>query len=601
MTKTQYIVGIDLGTTNSTVSYIRQSSDENTSPSEFPVIERFPISQLTSSDGEAEQFSLPSFLYIPLKEENQNGKLPYCIGEYARERGAEVPHRVISSAKSWLCHQGIDHRQPLFPLLLEEVEQKISIVTTLSAFLTHIKATWDKAHPENSLKEQTVLITVPASFDPNARQYIQECAEQAGYPKDTILIEEPLAAFYAWLSNQKEGWRQKLKIDDSVLVIDIGGGTTDFTLIKAVDEGGRLSLQRVAVGTHLLLGGDNLDLALAYFVKHKLEGEGKAIDDWQMQRLIYACRQAKEALLGDNPPQEIDINIAGRGRKLVGGGIKTTLTKEEVDQLVLEGFTPLISAADQARTEKRSGLQQIGLPYAQDPRITSQLAKFLSMTGEKDSNLIDQFIVPTAVLFNGGTMKAAALRKRLIQQLNDWAATLGRPIVKELQEVDLDFAVSQGAAYYGFVRKNKEIRVKAGTAKSYYIGVADAMPAIPGLPFPLKAICVVPYGMEEGSEEILESRSFHLLLGEPVQFRFFSHATPTLSNGEVAKVGTIISDWKNELTELSPIESEMEKESSDPSSTAVKLKSQVTELGVLELHFIAEGGRSWKLEFNLRQ
>ncbi|MBA3957880.1 MAG: Hsp70 family protein [Parachlamydiaceae bacterium] len=594
-----YIIGIDLGTTNSTLAYAKMDKTE-------PSIEQFSISQVTSG-AQPESLSLPSFLYFPLKEElaTIRNKLPWnstemhCVGLFARERGAELPSRLISSAKSWLCHSGINRRDKLLPLHAEENTAKMSPLEANAAVLEHLREAWNSQMPLAAFKEQKFLITVPASFDPSARQLVLEAAEKAGYP-EIILLEEPQAAFYAWLHAHKDSWRKQLKVNDKVLVIDIGGGTTDFSLISVQDEQGELSLKREAVGSHLLLGGDNIDLALAYLAKSKLEEQGHTIDEWQLQSLVHMCRDAKETLMGSQAPTSVDITIMGRSSRLIGGTLKTTLSKEEAHRLILDGFVPLSQPHERSTVEKRAGLQQIGLPYAQDARISHQLAKFLSMTGETDQAGMEHFVLPNAVLFNGGTLKAEALRKRLMDLLNLWAHALGKPSVHELPGADYDFAVSQGAVNYGLARAGKAIRIKGGTSRSYYIGVEESAPAVPGMPVPLKAVCVVPFGMEEGSELAIDHQEFSLVVGEQATFRFFSHGTQHLSNGALPVAGSVIKNWKQELTELHPIETRLESGAQDGKTIQVKLKTRVTELGVLELWCVAPDDRKWKLEFDLR-
>lgn len=581
------IIGIDLGTTNCTLAY---STSDNK-------IKQFSIPQLTSATTVEALPSLPSFLYFPLNEEKK-GELDkrLCAGVHARKRAAEVPDRVIASAKSWLCNGGIDRRQPILPIGLEDPDLLLSPLQACSELLLHIKHAWNSAMPDAPFNQQEILITVPASFDPSARQLVQEAAAMAGYPEVT-LIEEPLAAFYAWLEQHPEEWRKQLHIGDKILVVDIGGGTTDFTLITADAQNGDLQLNRLAVGSHLLLGGDNLDLTLAHDVKQQMEEEGTYLDDWQVQSLIHACRQAKEQFLSDKPPQHLDLTIQGRGTKLIGNTLTKRVTVKEVQHLLVEGFFPNVKPTQRSAIEKRTGIQQIGLPYAQDPRVSCQLAKFLSQTGELESDSMEHFIYPTAILFNGGTLKAPLLRQRLLEIVAGWSAAP----VKELPGADYEFAVSRGAVYYGLSRKGKGIRVKSGTSRSYYVGVEDAVPAVPGIPIPLKAVCVVPFGMEEGSEARLDQQEFALVLGERAVFRFFSHATPTLSDGTSPKVGTIVRQWKKELTELPAIETQLEKQETDGKVVRIKLKSKVTELGVLELWCEALDGRRWKLEFDTRE
>lgn len=597
---THYIIGIDLGTTNCTMAYTPAGN-------ELAEIVQFPIPQIVSAGTQGENFSLPSFLYFPLQEELKSKisgiewdtARKHSVGIFARERGGELSSRMISSAKSWLCHAGIDRRASILPITAEEDTQKMSPLEACAALLQHLKEAWDAKMAKTPFNKQQIFITVPASFDPSARQLVEEAAKKAGYP-EVILLEEPQAAFYSWINSHADSWRKQLSVGDSVLVIDIGGGTTDFSLIAVDNEEGNLVLQRQAVGSHLLLGGDNIDLSLAYLAKGKLEEQGHAIDDWQLQSLVHACRSAKEKLMSEDAPKSVDITIMGRSSKLIGGTLKTNISREEAHAMIVDGFMPLTDPQERSTTERRTGIQQIGLPYAKDARISCQLAKFLSMTGEADSDAMDRFVVPSAVLFNGGTMKSTALRDRLLDLLNHWAKKLGKPSVKVLPNADLDYAVSRGAAYYGFARTGKAIRIKSGTSRSYYIGVEDAAPAVPGMAAPLKAVCIVPFGLEEGSELDLDHQEFALVVGEPATFRFFSHSTPKLSDGTEPNVGAIVKSWRQELTELPPIETRLEKGEGDGKTIRVRLKSRLTELGVLELWCVAQDGRKWKLEFDVR-
>lgn len=599
--KTQYIIGIDLGTTNCTMAYAVDNS-------ELPQIQQFSIPQISTGGMESTNEAFPSFIYFPLQEElkakiaalSWDPKRKHCAGVFARDRGAELPARMIASAKSWLCHSGIDRRAPILPISADDAISKMSPLDSCAELLRHLREAWETKMPTATFNEQKLLITVPASFDPSARQLVQEAAQIAGYP-EVILLEEPQAAFYGWLHGQSDNWRNLLVVGDTILVVDIGGGTTDFSLITVAEDGGNLTLQRQAVGSHLLLGGDNIDLSLAYLAKNKLEEQGHAIDEWQLQALVHNCRMAKEKLLSGSTENRVDITIMGRSSRLIGGSLKTELSREEVHNLVVDGFIPLIGPEERSKLERRSGIQQIGLPFAQDARISSQLAKFLSMTGEVDNAGMEGFIMPTAVLFNGGTMKADALRGRLVDLLNGWAKILKKDPIKVLPEPDYDRAVSRGAVYYGLARAGKGIRIKSGTSHSYYIGVEEAAPAVPGMSAPLKAFCVAPFGMEEGSELDLADQEFALVLGEQAMFRFFSHATPKLSSGIDPVMGTSIKNWKQELTELHPIEALLDNKEGDEKTVRVKLKSRVTELGTLELWCVSQDNRKWKLEFDIRE
>lgn len=605
MSHPSYIIGIDLGTTNSTMSCTSLQGEVDLPP----VFTQAPIQQIMSLQTLGSSLTLPSFIYYPLPEEwtakaaelPWDSSRPFAVGTFARDRGAELPTRMIASAKSWLCHSGVDRREKILPLEAaeEDRENKMSPLDACAEVLRHLREAWDQEKPEAPFKSQTVLVTVPASFDPSARQLVQEAAEKAGYP-EIVLLEEPQAAFYAWLEAHADQWRDQLKVGDTLLVVDIGGGTTDFSLIHVEDQGGNLELKRLAVGSHLLLGGDNIDLGLAYLVKQKLEDQGHSIDNWQLQTLVHQCRQAKEQLMGENPPASVDVTILGRGSRLIGNTLKAELTREEAFKFVVEGFIPLVEPEERSPVEPRTGIQQIGLPYVKDPRISCQLAKFLSMTGETNHPGMEQFVLPTAVLFNGGTLKAPALRQQLMTLLNRWAEKLNRAPVQELPGADYDYAVSRGAAYYGLARQGSAIRIRGGTSRSYFVGVEEAAPAVPGISPPLRAICIVPFGMEEGEERDLDNQEFALVLGEQATFRFFSHGTAKLSNGIEPTVGTIVRNWKQELTELHPIETRLDKGEGDGKTVRVKLKSKVTELGVLELWGIAQDGRKWKLEFDIR-
>jgi molecular chaperone DnaK (HSP70) len=545
-----FIIGIDFGTTNSTVAF---SSKEEAS------IEQFEISQHIASNLESKKGSLPSFFLFPLEREK-----PY-LGWYARERGAELPDRVVNSVKSWLCHDMIDRRSSFLPL--GDCEKKISPLEVAASFLQHLRGCWESTYPAEPFDAQTILITVPASFDPGARALILEASKLANFP-DVRLMEEPLAAFYAWLYANRESWRKSLKVNDTILVVDIGGGTTDFSLITVQESSGDLSLERKAVGNHLLLGGDNIDLALAHYAQQKNNAQ---LDPWQFQSLIHACRSAKEQLLSLNPPNTFDVVVQGRGSRVIGGSVTFTLHREEVERALVEGFFPRVSLNEPLVQDRRSGITQVGLPYARDPRITAQLAHFLAESGAP---------LPTAVLFNGGTMKAAAFQKRLLEQLSEWK---GEEVI-HLEGGDLDYGVSRGAAYYGWTLANQGIRVKAPICRSYFIGVEGAAPAVPGLTPPLKKECLVPFGMEEGTEITLDDQQFTLLLDEPAFFRFFCQNTTA----------------NDHLVELHPIETVLDSQGREGKSVVVKLTAKVTELGMLELWCVAKDGQKWKLEFNIR-
>lgn len=605
-----YIIAIDLGTTNCTMAYARLPKQGEAAAEPLPEIELLSLPQLVDSGLLGYEKLLPSFIHFPLEAElkKEAAKLPWdaarrhCVGVWAKERGATLPTCTIASAKSWLCHATIDRREPLLPVGAEADQQKMSPLEACAALLSHLREAWDWVWEGKApFVEQELLITVPASFDPSARQLVQEAAELAGYGAQLVLLEEPLAAFYGWLYLHPEEWRDQLPIGSTALIIDIGGGTCDFTTIAVEERGGTLQLERKAVGSHLLLGGDNIDLLIAYMGRDRLEAQGQALDEGQWQSLLHASRRCKEELLGENPPEKCALTIAGRGRKLVGATLKVDLSREELVQAILDSFFPLVAASEQSPREKRAGLQQLGLPYAQDGRVTAQLAKFLSMRGEAASGSTEQFVLPTALLFNGGTMRSGKLRERLVEQVARWCQELGHEAPKVLEGADYDYAVSRGAVYYGLARKGQGVRIKAGASRSYFIGIEEAQPAIPGRAARMEAICVVPYGMEEGSEQLLGGQSFAMVVGEPVTFRFFSHATPQLSDGTRPVMGTRLRQWEEELTELHPVETAMEREPLEGKLVKVGLRSHLTELGFLELFCEAANGRRWRLEFDVRR
>jgi hypothetical protein len=389
------------------------------------------------------------------------------------------------------------------------------------------------------------------------------------------------------------------------LVIDVGGGTTDLSLIAVTQQDGNLELTRVAVGEHILLGGDNMDLALAYTVKAKLEQDGKRLEPWQIQALTHSCRDAKEKLFTNNELDTIPLVVASRGSSLIGGTLRSELTREEVNRVLVEGFLPKVSVSDKPVSRPRTGLRTAGLPYAQDAAITRHLAAFLSKqqgaTDELDDiNLPEHasFLHPSAVLFNGGVLKADALSERLMAVLNSWLGAEQAPDARLLAGADLDLAVARGAAYYGYVRKGKGVRIKGGTAASYYVGIESAMPAVPGMAPEIQALCIAPFGMEEGTEQELPDDEFGLVIGEPVRFRFFASNTRRED-----KVGTRLDYWTDEeLDELDEIEITLPEEGRRPGEVVpVHLCAAVTEVGTLELQAVSQKDQGrWKIEFDVR-
>jgi hypothetical protein len=428
-----------------------------------------------------------------------------------------------------------------------------------------------------------------------------EAARNAGF-ENLTLLEEPQAAFYAWLDAVGDDWREQVQVGDLVLVADIGGGTTDFTLIEVEDEAGQLALTRLAVGDHLLLGGDNMDLALAHHAAAQFAKQNVKLDAAQMQMLGHSCRQAKEALLGDPNLTAAPVTVLGRGSRVIGGTLKTELSRADVESVLLEGFFPDCPVTATPARSRALGLQELGLPYAADAGITRHLAHFISRQAEA---LADRpakggrkkpATMPTAVLFNGGVFKSPAMRERFLAILGKWAKSSKSPPVRAVTGTDLDLAVARGAAYYGLVRRGRGVRIRGGTARAYYIGVETALPAVPGAPPPLKALCVAPLGMEEGTEADVPAQEFGLVVGEPVEFRFLG-STVRRHDGP----GTMVEDWQGEIEELSPISTTLDGKS-DGRPIPVHLHSRVTEVGQLEVSCISRDGKQrWKLEFNVRE
>ncbi len=604
----RYAVGIDLGTTHSVVSYAALDEVDG----EQVALTVLDLPQLTAPGVIDEKKQLPSFLYLPHEAElaASDRVLPWdsqpehVIGELARQLGSKTPIRLVASAKSWLSHAGVDCRSALLPLQSPEEVPRVSPLDASIAYLRHMRDAWDQAFPDAPLAEQDMVITVPASFDPAARELTAEAARTIGL-NQAVLLEEPQSALYSWIQASAGGWREQVKPGEVILVVDVGGGTTDLSLIAVTEDDGNLSLNRIAIGDHILLGGDNMDLALAYVLRGKLQAEGKRLEPWQLQALTHACRDAKEALLSDEAPDEVAIVVPSRGSSLIGGALRTSLTREEVNQALVEGFFPPVELGDHPVAQARTGLTALGLPYAQDARVTAHLAAFLSrqlgatreLAGfEPDGNA--SFLHPTAVLLNGGVFKSAVLSGRLLEVLNGWLAEDAAPAVRLLQGGDLDLAVSRGAAFYGCVRRGRGVRIRGGTAAAYYVGVESAMPAVPGFPPPLEALCIAPFGMEEGTEADLPPYEFGVVVGEPVHFRFYAS---TVRRDDV--VGTRLDWWpEGELEELPEIEVVLSAEQHRPGDIVpVQLAARVTEVGTLQLEAVAKtGGQRWKVEFDVR-
>lgn len=604
--KKSFALGIDLGTSNSAASWADLSTRET------PTIMDIPQTLGVSSLGARETF--PSATYLPNESEFPDSlALPtwdsdekrVIRGLFAREHGAMVPERLITSAKSWLSNPHVDARAAILPWQSEISEtQKLSPFEATRGYLEHLRKAYESSENAIPLEEGEIVVTVPASFDEVARNLTADAAEAAGF-ENAVLLEEPLAAFYAWTAQTGSDWRNQVEKGDIVLVCDVGGGTADFSLLFITDLDGSLEIERISVGEHLLLGGDNMDLALAYTLQAKLAAEGTTIDAWQMLSLIQSCGAAKVTLFSRTDLDEAPISIPSRGSSLLAKTISTKLDRATLESVVLDGFFPM-TKPDELPQEGKSGLHEFGLPYASDPVVSKHLARFLkrSLENVKASEELSQMVSdttgdllhPTAILFNGGAFKADAVRQRVLDLLGSWNQG---EAPTELQGFQPDLAVARGAAVYARNRATGQgLRIKAGTSRSYYLGLESSMPAIPGFKPPLKGVCVVPQGMEEGSEHILEGQEFGLITGQEAEFRFLSSE---VRSGD--EPGTIVDNAEAELEETASLAVELPPLDGHElgEMIPVKLHACVTELGNLELWMQHTGSeKRWQLTFNVR-
>lgn len=597
MTELPVVVGIDLGTSNSAVARC----------TELGRSEVLPILQTVSADARMARALLPSALFMlpPHEAAATAGTVPWAdphqpgwiVGAYARERGAALPGRLVASSKSWLCNRLVDRREPILPWTAEEDLQKISPVQAAQEILAHIRSALAAADDASWLEQAQLVLTVPASFEESARALTAEAAQQAGW-REVVMVEEPLAALYAWLEAHAESWRTTLVPGDVLLVCDVGGGTSDFSLIAVLDQGGELAFRRISVGDHILLGGDNMDLALAHLARQRLAEQGRELDAWQFATLVQAARSAKEALCVHDAPERHTVSIAARGSGLFAGAISVDFSRADVAQCVLDGFFPIVGRTDLPRERRAAGLREFGLPYAADAAITRHLAAFLARSArvaaqqeELTGCLTDGEIRPTKVLFNGGVFTAQSFRDRVLAQLQAWNPTVA---VQELSQPDLECAVARGAAYYGgVVARGKALRIRAGLSRSYYIGVEPTELALPGIQSTLKGICIAPQGLEEGSSAQVAAREFILAAGEQIEFQLFTSAERSADSA-----GTEVSDAERSLQDGGVIRARIE--AAEP-FVPVVLESRLSEVGALEIALReSKGARSWRFEFDVR-
>lgn len=589
----RYVVGIDLGTTNSALCYVDTAENSRQ-------VHVFAAPQLIAPAQIEARETLPSFHYEPSASEHAAGtlKLPWstaeqtaCVGVMARDWGGRVSGRMIASAKSWLCHSGVDRSADLLPWHGADDVERLSPVAVSSRYLKHYRDAWNHRFPAHPLEEQDLVLTLPASFDEVARSLTIEAAAQAGLSR-VVLIEEPQAAFYAWINKHRDDWEQQVSPGQKILVCDVGGGTTDFTLIR-VRRGneGKVQFHRVAVGEHLILGGDNFDLALARLLEEKLAGGGK-LPPRQWDLLIRVARDLKEEMLAENAPHERSISLPATGSRLIGGARQVVVSCEEVRRVLVDGFFPVVPL-DARPDVRRSGFQEFGLPYAADSAVSKYLAAFLTTHRhaglEPDAPQTGDPARPDILLFNGGVFLSPLLQTRLVDLLSAWFSPPGkpwRPLV--LQNDRLDLAVARGAAYYGMVRRGEGVKITAALARTYYIGFESTPPA---------AICLVPGNAEAGQEIELPARKFDLLVSEPVEFPLYVSST-RLDD----KPGQLLPVDLEQMTPLPPIRTALKtRRRSERGLAEVTLHARLTEIGTLDL-WCAEvaGERQWRLQFDIR-
>jgi hypothetical protein len=597
----RFVVGIDLGTTNSAASYV----DTHETPWQVRLL---TIPQLVAANQVEARDTLPSFhfqsqiqnvdsdtLKMPWNSEHRD----WCVGVMARDEGMKSPGRLVASAKSWLCHSGVDRAAKLLPWQGAADADRLSPVEATSRYLGHIRDAWNAKFKNETLDKQDIVITLPASFDEVARELTIEAASLAKLP-NVVLIEEPQAAFYAWVYKHDKNWPELVAAGDTILVCDIGGGTSDFTLIKVrkaedAEATDRVQFHRVAVGDHLILGGDNLDMAIAHHVEAKLSATEKLLPrQWDV--LVRSCRRVKETLLGNDAPDQATVNLPGAGTKLIGGGLQAQVTREEVGKLLVDGFLPLTSVSEMP-VSGQSGFREFGLPFASDPAITRHLAAFLNAHGKvanQDRENAEAAARPDIVLFNGGFFASSLLRKRLVDVLSSWFSTESQekwlPVV--LDNDRLDLAVSRGATYYGMVRRGEGVRIAANLARSYYVEVESESGTESA-----QAVCLVPGNAEPGQIIKLDDLKLELAISQPVEFSLFVSSTRLTD-----QPGEIVTINREQMKPLPPIRTVLRTDRRNQTGAVpVTLNAHLSEIGTIDLWCQAEhGDHRWRLQFDVR-
>jgi molecular chaperone DnaK (HSP70) len=615
-TSPAYLVGIDLGTTNTVLAYATPGSRQ---------VDTFAIEQLVAPGEVAPAPLLPSARYHPAEGELAEGdlQLPWpsqdpagvqhaVVGRLARQLGAHTPGRLIASAKSWLSHHGVDRTAPILPWGAPDEVPKISPLAASASYLAYLRAAWNARFPGHPLERQDLVLTVPASFDEGARALTLAAARLAGLPQ-LRLLEEPQAALYDWLHRHRDTLAAELAESRLVLVADVGGGTTDFSLVKVALEDGAPKLTRIGVGNHLILGGDNMDLALAHLAESRLAGQdGQQGPQGQTARLSAArlaqlterCRAAKEQLLASDAPAQVGVTLLGAGSRLIGASRSAQLTREDVERVVLDGFFPLNETREGAK-RARAGIVEFGLPYASDAAITRHLADFLRQHAQAAREALGQpddgrLPVPDTLLLNGGVFRGAALAQRLADTLSAWRGQA----IRVLHNLDPDVAVARGAVAYSLARQGLAPAIASGSARSYFLLLDDAHDGTQGgANAGLRAVCLLSRGTQAGIEARLAERSFALRLGRPVRFHLVS--TTADPQGQPPQPGDLVDLDPADVVRLPAIATVLRAQGAGTGTKAeipVQLAASLSEVGTLEVHCVAEdgSGQRWQLEFQLR-
>jgi molecular chaperone DnaK (HSP70) len=596
-----WLVGIDLGTTNTVLAYAQLADASGAAG-----VETFAVEQLVAPGEVGAAPLLPSVRYHPAQGELAPGELqlPWTsddlagvqnaiVGRLARVLGAQTPGRLVASAKSWLSHPGVDRTAPILPWGAPEDVPKISPLAASASYLAYLRAAWNHRFPGHPLEAQRIVLTIPASFDEGARALTLEAANLAGLPK-LRLLEEPQAALYDWLYRHRDRLAGELAGSRLVLVADVGGGTTDFSLVKVELEDGSPKLTRIGVGNHLILGGDNMDLALAHLAESRLGGsDGQRLSSGRLAQLTERCRAAKEQLLAPDAPEQVGVTLLGAGARLIGASRTAQLTREDVQSIVLDGFFPLNAEQESAR-RARAGIVEFGLPYASDPAVTRHLAGFLRQHAQAARAALglppddDALPVPDTLLLNGGVFRGAALAQRLADVLSGWRGDA----IRVLHNLDPDVAVARGAVAYSLAREGGAPAIESGSARSYYL-LLDGSPGEGKMP----AVCILPRGARAGSEVLLSERSFALRLGRQVAF----HLVSSVSAAD--KAGDLVELDPGEVVRLPAIATVLRASGAmRTGEIPVQLAASLSEVGTLDMHCVAEdgSGQRWKLEFQLR-